>query len=199
MDLYSNLEDKEKELEAKASEYQEQRLELQNITNNIKDREKELEELKLSQASIRKTYNDYAQEIKFIEANIYSIKEEIKEYEFNKAVNEFLSVQVDFFDALESRIKYHQEDVNAGLVDVDNSPEAKSVVSKLKESLENVRFYGEQTVAINGAKANYNQALKAIGVLKVKGKHIDANARKQPQAVLDNLIFREDIQKLWIQ
>lgn len=199
MNLYNEL-DNDKALLVETSDLLSTlRAELTGLDSQIKDKELELANLKASQEKTRASFNSANADLRTLQGNIQYLEDRIKEYEFNKAVDEFVSVQIDFFEALESRIKHHQEYVNVGLVDLDTTTDSKSVVEKIKSLISNNRFPSELNVVVTNTIQSYKEALKAIGILKVKGSHIDANARKQPQAVLDALIFRDDVQKLWIQ
>jgi len=186
-----------KEIEELQAARNKQNQSVTDLRNSISDIETELQKEQAAYQKARGEVQQTAHTHEQKKALLQGKTNQKKEMERELSIQDLVSKQQEFWDALEARIVAKGDDINSGLHGLGETKDPATAIETLKNIVDTPLSFNEIAVKIRTTIGEYNKAITELCAYAVDGRLITPDHKSHRLFVLDRFLQDKAIQPYW--
>ncbi len=197
------IKDKEEEIKATQKSFSEYQAKFVKAKEDITLKQGKIESLKESIELLQRELQEQrgialssSQQMDQDSNKIGSLKKDLEDDAYAKALSKLIEEQPEYFDLLKSRYEKRMEEISDGMEIFSGSLDSQEFCQRIKQMVESTSFT-RSLVEMRGLVSGYKDYLKEICELRLKNQTIPVSKKLQRFTYFDNLINLPEVQAIW--
>ena len=189
--------DKSREADELKEKLGERNVKIKELRAKDKEHEKARDDIQRELATLVQDNRTDQNQIAILDQEVGQMTRDVADMKREKTILELMGKQQNFWDALEMRMRQKIDELNAGLEDLSDEKDPKSIIEDLKAFEKQKMNFSQQRVDINNAQAIYDKAIRTICELSIDGQKILPHHKEARLNVLDRFLHLDHIVRHW--